>query len=182
MRDPESTPATAILRAEHEVILAAIELLEREASGAGRDELANGRARDALAAFFAKCVVGLHHGKEEAHLFPTLERHGVAHEHGPLGVLAAEHAEGRALLRRIRAGGAGAGDAMRRYARFLRAHIAKEETILFGLADLLLPAADQRAIAAAFGALERSGVTDPSQGLRPQLERLRAALARPGGE
>jgi hemerythrin-like domain-containing protein len=44
--------------------------------------------------FADKC----HHGKEEAHLFPLLERKGVPVRGCPIGILTVEHQRGRALV------------------------------------------------------------------------------------
>ncbi len=42
-----------------------------------------------------------HNRKEELHLFPRLERHGVSRETGPLAVMLAEHRAARELLDRL---------------------------------------------------------------------------------
>ncbi len=75
---------TAMLREEHEVILKALALLERVGQ---RLEVAEPADRDALAwlqGFFSTFADRCHHGKEEQHLFPALERHGIPREAGPL--------------------------------------------------------------------------------------------------
>ncbi len=169
--------ATGTLRHEHEVILRALALLE----GLGRD-LEAGRTVDpaalaALVDFFATFTDRCHHAKEEQHLFPALERRGVARRGGPVGVMLAEHAEGRALLEGLRAAEPGrAAPAIQRFVTLLRAHIDKENSILFALADQLLDDAEQGRLAAAFEALEQqAGGPGVHERLLAGLERLEAA-------
>jgi hemerythrin-like domain-containing protein len=86
--------------------------------------------------------VGAHFTLEERALFPILARHPELAA-GPLPVMEEEHASFRALLGRL-------GDALRHgtvasqvgvvesLIDLLRAHIAKEDTVLFALARLTL--------------------------------------------
>ncbi|MFQ5829455.1 MAG: hemerythrin domain-containing protein [Candidatus Methylomirabilia bacterium] len=168
-----ATTATAMLREEHEVILRALELLER----LGRD-LETGRAvdrnaREWLVDFFRTFADRCHHGKEEALLFPALERHGVPKEGGPVGVMLLEHEEGRALVRAIGEGDdAGVAAAIRKYVTLLRAHIEKENGVLFPMAEQVLPDEEQRLLVHAFEEAERTAV---GPGVH---ERFLAGLAR----
>jgi hemerythrin-like domain-containing protein len=151
--------ATAQLRHEHEVFLRALVVLE----GLGRG-LEAGRPvdRDALAwliEFFRTFTDRCHHGKEEQHLFPALERRGIPRDGGPIGVMLREHEHGRGLLRAMgQADGGVVAEAIRGYAALLRAHIDKENGILFPLAERILGAAEQRALASAFDAVEHQVV------------------------
>lgn len=152
----ETTAATAQLRHEHEVFLRALTLLERLGQG-----LRAGTAvdRDALAwliDFFRTFVDKCHHGKEEQHLFPALERHGVPRDGGPLGVMLLEHEHGRALLRAMSQGDDRAvAEAIRGYVTLLRAHIDKENGVLFPIAEQILDEEEQRVLAQAFDAVEQ---------------------------
>ena len=49
--------------------------------------------------FFRGFTDGCHHAKEEEKLFPALEQRGVPREGGPIGVMLAEHEQGRAYVR-----------------------------------------------------------------------------------
>ena len=51
--------------------------------------------------FFRNFTDGCHHAKEEKHLFPLLERRGMPRDRGPVGVMLAEHDEGRRLVSNI---------------------------------------------------------------------------------
>lgn len=152
-----ATSPTAILRDEHEVILRALALLERLGE---RLEAAQPVDRETLAwlrGFFSTFADRCHHGKEEQHLFPALERHGVPKEGGPLGVMLLEHEEGRALVRAM-VGGTDqqSGESIRKYTALLRAHIDKENGILFPLAEQVLPGQEQHEMARAFEEVERA--------------------------
>jgi len=168
----EATAATAQLRHEHEVFLRALALLERfgEALRAGTP-----LDRDALAwiiDFFRTFVDKCHHGKEEQHLFPALERHGVPRDGGPLGVMLLEHEHGRALLRAMSQGGDRAvAEAIGGYVTLLRAHIDKENGVLFPMSEQILNKEEQRVLVQAFDAVEQTVV---GPGIH---ERLLAKLA-----
>ncbi|HWP84957.1 MAG TPA: hemerythrin domain-containing protein [Terriglobia bacterium] len=174
-----ATP-TAVLREEHEVILRALAVLER----AGRD-LAQGRTvpkatLESLANFFRTFADRCHHAKEEAHLFPALVAHGIAQEGGPVGVMLNEHEEGRALVRVFAEGDpATAVSAIRRFVTLLREHIAKENDVLFPMADQVLPQQEQREMLAKFDQAETE-VAGPGvhERLIAELEQLEAATAK----
>lgn len=165
---------TGMLREEHEVILRALALLE----GLGQ-RLESGEPvdRDGLAwlrEFFSTFADRCHHGKEEQHLFPALERHGVPVEGGPLGVMLHEHEEGRALLRTMAQGNnRQTAGAIRGYATLLRAHIEKENGVLFPLAERVLPDEEQRGLVHAFEAVEQAvGGPGLHERLLSELSRL----------
>lgn len=102
-------------------------------------------AGDASYDAFADFLVGdvlQHFTVEEEALFPFLARH-LGTEGGPLAVMNAEHASFRERLRKLRAAVA-AGDANAQRActielvALLRAHIRKEDGVLFPMASRLL--------------------------------------------
>jgi hemerythrin-like domain-containing protein len=141
---------TQELIAEHNAVLVALQLLEKvETAITAKNEQAPehlGQLLDFLKGFVDRC----HHGKEEDVLFPELERRGVMREGGPIGVMLMEHDVGRGHVRtmsdgldRLRRGKADAVTAIRESARayrdLLRAHIHKENNILYPMADQLVP-------------------------------------------
>jgi hemerythrin-like domain-containing protein len=167
------TSPTQTLREDHRVILRALVLLE---VAAGRLEA--GRTLpagwwDALLAWLRAFADRNHHAKEEQYLFPALAQAGVPEAGGPIGVMLEEHAEGRALLDRM---AEGAWDkraaAARGYARLLRAHIDKENGVLFPLADALLDPPDQAQLMRGFEKVEAE------QGAAAFRERAEAAVDR----
>lgn len=162
-----------------EAILGALALLEHLAQGMRAGVPADRSALEWLIAFFKTFGDRCHHFKEEQHLFPALERRGVPRDGGPVGVMLAEHEEGRALLRAMRPeGGEETAEAIRAYARLLRAHIDKENGVLFPLADHVLAAEDQQRLLAAFDAVEAEAVgPDIHERLLADLVRLERAVA-----
>lgn len=168
-----SATPTGMLREEHEVILRALALLERfgQRLEAGKPVDRAGLAW--LREFFGTFADRCHHGKEEQHLFPALERHGIPRAGGPLGVMLHEHEEGRALLRAMAQGDdRRTAEAIARYAALLRAHIDKENGVLFPLAERVLPEEEQRGLAHAFEAVEEAVAGSGAH------ERILAELAR----
>jgi hemerythrin-like domain-containing protein len=101
--------------------------------------------------FADKC----HHGKEETHLFPALERKGVPMRGCPLGALIAEHQKGRGLVTELaectEAYITGSPLARESLVKSLQAltdlypnHIWKEEYLAFPMADKILSSEEKR--------------------------------------
>lgn len=161
--------ATGDLIAEHNAVLLALQILEKveEALGVGAaDALEH---LDQLIDFFGGFVDRCHHEKEEHVLFPELEKLGVRREGGPIGVMLAEHDAGRRHVRemsnglaRLRRGDRNAADGIREnasgYRDLLRAHINKENNVLFPMADRLLLDDDAAKIIERFEEIERDRV------------------------
>jgi hemerythrin-like domain-containing protein len=123
--------------------------------------------------FFRGFTDGCHHAKEEEKLFPALEQRGILREGGPIGVMLAEHERGRAYVRAMAeaAGRYSKGDKSaapvliqngRNYVELLRQHIAKEDRVLFPMADKVLSGAEQTQLFEAFETIERER-TDPGE-------------------
>lgn len=148
---PFDTP-TAVLRDEHRLILQVINVLESLLnSGAANGEY-DFDALERCTSFFRLFADACHHGKEEDLLFPELEAKGVPREGGPIGVMLEEHAQGRAFVSQMREeltkGRAGHAveldklvSAGRGYIDLLRNHIAKEDDVLFMMADRVVDGA-----------------------------------------
>ena len=108
----------------------------------------------------------IHHGKEEHYLFHVMTRHGLPPDGFPIGVLHAEHHQGRGYV-----GGmaealapASAGDArarrrlmrgMSRFTALLREHIPKEEMTLFTMSEVSLSAPEKAYLATVFDVVEQ---------------------------
>jgi hemerythrin-like domain-containing protein len=160
---------TQELIAEHDAVLVALQILDKvEAALEAKNEQALehlGQLLDFFKGFVDRC----HHGKEEDVLFPELERRGIKREGGPIGVMLMEHDAGRGHVRtisgeldRLRRGEAGALAAIRQsadaYRDLLRAHIHKENNILFPMADQLVPDDVAATLAEKFEEIERDRV------------------------
>jgi len=158
--------ATEILMDEHRVIERVLDALAVAA-----DRLARGDPIDATffldaAEFIRGFADGCHHHKEEGVLFPAMHAAGMPTHGGPIGVMLAEHEEARALTRALREGAQrmASGDraavaqvvnAAREYVRLLRAHIQKEDQILFPMADQAIPASQHARVEQEFDRVER---------------------------
>ncbi|MCI0665076.1 MAG: hemerythrin domain-containing protein [Acidobacteria bacterium] len=139
---------THLLRHEHRVIHQAMHALEgmclrMRAGGSVPDkELTN------MLDFIRIFADGFHHGKEERHLFPVLEKIGIKNEDGPLAFLRGEHKKERNLLSELtRAVGEYRRDPAARekfvsvalqFKDRLIGHMQKEDAILFRLAEEMM--------------------------------------------
>jgi hemerythrin-like domain-containing protein len=112
-----------------------------------------------LKVFADKC----HHGKEEDFLFPALEKVGIKNEDGPIGVMLAQHKQGRELIKQMQESIVNKiinrnvfVDAASSYVNLLRNHIEKEDTLLFPLSDTKLSASKQKELLKNFENLEKN--------------------------
>jgi hemerythrin-like domain-containing protein len=135
----------------------------------GRGEIVEPAHIDQLLEFFSVFVDTCHHGKEEALLFPALEAQGVSRQGGPIGVMLAEHVAGRGHIQDMRraladhsSGRKAAASDFVRHARsyigLLQEHIAKEDQVLFQIADQRLSAARKNELAKGFERIEEEKV------------------------
>ncbi len=181
--------ATEILMAEHRVIERVIGTLE---TGARRlqagPSMRPGFFLDA-ADFIRGFADGCHHRKEEGVLFKTMAESGMPVQGGPIAVMLAEHEQGRVYTRGMREAGqklaagdtAARGDVVRNalgYAALLRQHIAKEEGILFPLADQVIPAARHDGVLDGFEHVEHE---ETGEGVHEKYLALAEALGREVG-
>jgi hemerythrin-like domain-containing protein len=142
--------ATEILMEEHRVIERVLDSIEK-----GVEKIKNGQQIDPqffidVTEFVRGFADGCHHHKEEGVLFKSMESHGVPAAGGPIGVMLAEHEQGRQFIRGLRAATEkwAGGDQNAKaqviqnalgYTALLRMHIQKEDTILFPMADRAIP-------------------------------------------
>lgn len=156
---------TDILKHEHQAILLVITAAEKEIAFIETTGTMHARTVRETVDFLQNFVDRCHHGKEEKHLFPILNAHGMPWDSGPLSVMLREHEEGRAYVRAMAAEVAGEGDPaaeairvvrdrLSDYARLLRAHIDKENNALFSMADRMLTPAEQETLVEAFEKVE----------------------------
>lgn len=129
---------------EHEAILMALNILDRMAEQARQGALAKEDATHFIG-FLREFADKCHHGKEEGLLFPALIAAGLPEHGGPVSAMLHEHEQGRAFVAAMNAASSDALDApafakaATAYAEHLRAHIAKENNVLFPMAENLLP-------------------------------------------
>jgi len=177
------TPIEVLMR-EHTLILRVLAALERKLtsweSGAPPDRAYVEKTVEFLRGFADRC----HHGKEEDILFTTMvDELDFPRKAGPVAVLTAEHVTGRDFIRKIAEAVAGLGQdpaALRQaiengrgYIQLLRAHIEREDAVVFPMVEQFLDDADTARLAAKFEQFERD---DMAGGKRETLMRLLADL------
>lgn len=148
---------TGVLRQEHQRILQVMTVLETHLDRAGALDF---DTVEKCVRFFRLFADACHHGKEEDLLFPALEAQGMPRDSGPIAAMLDDHRMGRGLVGRMAASLDAArngdpaserqlADAGRGYIDLMRAHILKEDHVLFDMADDMVgPAACQRLCAA----------------------------------
>ena len=157
--------ATSVLRHEHEAILRMLDVADEVSRRVERGVPVAPEAFSGLVEFFRLFADKCHHGKEEDLLFPALEGKGLPREGGPVGVMLIEHDQGRAYMKEMAAVAEaivkGNADAVRRwvaaargYSDLLRAHIQKENNILFVMAERILSDDEQAELARGFERIE----------------------------
>jgi hemerythrin-like domain-containing protein len=176
--------ATQILMDEHRVIERVIASLEAASGGLAQGEpVRPGFFLDA-ADFIKGFADGCHHRKEEGVLFAAMETAGMPAKVGPIAVMLAEHEQGRAYTRgmrqaaeRLQAGDAAARPEVvrnaRGYAALLRQHIAKEDGVLFPMADQVIPLAAQEQVTEDFERVEHE---ETGEGIHEKYLALAEAL------
>lgn len=107
-----------------------------------------------------------HHAKEENLLFPMMINKGFSKEQGPVSVMLHDHTEGRsfvkAMIESILSYKEGKENAiavvyenMQGYIVLLRSHIAKENNVLFRMADKILSESEQQFLLNEFANIEK---------------------------
>ncbi len=178
---PMSDTATEILRAEHRLILEVTSVLERVLDSGDDDHDALGDC----VTFFRLFADACHHGKEEDLLFPALEQEGMPVDVGPIAVMLEDHRIGRQFVARMADAlpGAANGDAVaaaefaeagRGWIELIRQHIAKEDGILFEMADGMVVGPSCKDLCAAYDEVcARRFEGKPLEDLEALAEKLR---------
>ena len=135
--------ATEDLRNEHEAILHVFTILDRMLSSTTKSDAENLQFGNELVNFLKIFADKCHHGKEEDLLFKELENKGVPNEGGPIGAMLQEHKQGREYIALMNKSLESKDltnfkNAAIKYRDLLRNHIAKENNVLFMMADRLL--------------------------------------------
>lgn len=197
--------AIEILMGEHRLIEQVLGSLETYVVGVEQGLRPERAILADYAAFFRGFADACHHGKEEDILFQRMLERGMPRQTGPLAVMFHEHVLGRARVAALRELGAAEGplapvevqiavENATGFIELLRAHIQKEDGILYPMAERLLSGPELDALETAFEGFEKTmrgdGSLDRFHGLadalvarfRPDPERMaEAALASPCG-
>ncbi len=160
MPEPPPSPSRVLVD-EHATIEKVLDVLEKLTqqirSGGSFPRETLGRCVEFFRLFADAC----HHAKEEDLLFPVLEQRGIPRDGGPIGVMLYEHQLARELTRRMGEaleaydrGEEGATQALLKaaddYLMLLRAHIAKENTVLFPMGERFISPQDRQTLCQKF--------------------------------
>jgi hemerythrin-like domain-containing protein len=159
--------AIQILMDEHRLIEQVLGSLETFAFNLQNGADADRQTVQDFGGFFSGFADKRHHGKEEDRLFTKMNQYGFPKDYGPVAVMLAEHVEGRSHVGILLQIGAGNGplspserDAIIEHALayipLLRAHIIKEDNILYPMAVQAIPQAEMDAMLAEFKASEQT--------------------------
>lgn len=142
---------TGIMVVEHKLILRMINVLEKKCAEVGAGGFSDWDFFLEAVDFIRNYADRFHHGKEEEVLFKELVANGMPADNSPVGAMLITHEEGRGFVRGMEeatvAAKLGDPDAPGKvvengtaYARLLRNHIEIEDTVLYPLAERVLPA------------------------------------------
>jgi hemerythrin-like domain-containing protein len=180
--------AIEVLMNEHRLIEQVLGSLETFASEVEGGLAAERPVLSDYGAFFREFADACHHGKEEDILFQRMTERGFPRETGPVAVMLHEHEVGRGHVSALRQIGEGIGPVTAGEARvvldnagafipLLRAHILKEDRILYPMAVRLLTGPEMDAMETQFEALEARMRADGSHDrLHGLADRLMAAF------
>ncbi|RNC71341.1 MAG: cation-binding protein [Desulfuromonadales bacterium] len=176
---------TQALVEEHRLILRMLALLERNAARTAKGTYTNYRFYEEAVDFIRSYADRFHHAKEEDVLFEALVTNGMPRENSPVAAMLMEHDRGRAYVRAMEeaARSARAGDTAQNaviadnaqgYLTMLREHIDKEDTILYPLAERVIPETMRDAIIAGYGAADNRTPANFTETYRLLVERYEA--------
>ncbi len=142
--------ATDVLMQEHRTIEQVLDALEAFAGEVVRTRRTDKEELSRFVTFLREYADARHHAKEEGVLFRAMVENGFPAEGGPIPVMLHDHEQGRDLVRVLAAHAgqapawteedlASIAEAARGFALLLRAHIQKEDRILYPMADRHLP-------------------------------------------
>jgi hemerythrin-like domain-containing protein len=173
------------LKHEHRVIEQALRALDGICKRFASGERVPSEALSELLEFIRTFADAFHHGKEEQHFFPALERKGIVRRGGPLEMMEREHEIERRLVREL-------GQDVKAYAtarpgswqhfvqtstlfiELLTGHIQREDQVLFRIAEAILDEADNEYLSSAF----RNAETEIGSGVLENCEKTAAKLER----
>ena len=173
-----------VLELEHHVIQKIVGAMAVLAEGLGAGQEPPVETLRNIVEFMRTFADKCHHGKEETHLFPFLEKRGVPARGCPIGALIHEHEQGRTIVGQLAqateayaSGNVSARDSVTETLRGLMglypSHIWKEEYLLFPMSKKVLSAADQQQLLEKFEGVEVAIGRDVHQ----RLERIAEEIA-----
>src|SRR3989338_10205980 len=149
--------ATKQLKEEHKAVKQALKILEKICKKLDKGENVDPKHLDDLLNFLRTFVDKCHHSKEEDVLFPAMEKAGVPNEGGPIGMMLIEHDLGRGFIKGMVEGKDFVKNA-RDYIALLTDRSEEEEGILYMIADMHIPAEEQKKLLKEFDKIEEEKV------------------------
>jgi hemerythrin-like domain-containing protein len=159
--------ATQNLEDDHVFILELVEIMQKMAASSS----VNPEQVEEVVHIIRNFADGLHHAKEENLLFPLMVEKGFSTEAGPVAVMLSDHEQGRHYVKEmadgalaLKAGNSSATgwirEAMRGYADLLQAHIAKENNVLFRMADQIMSHSEESDLISRFVLIDKGNDAD----------------------
>ena len=144
------TNVTQVMSDEHQLILRMISLVEKNTALMETRQFRNWQFFLDAVDFIRNYADRFHHAKEEDVLFIALVKNGMPEKQSPIEAMLMEHDQGRAFVSALETAAekALAGELgqvpliaanAKSYAALLRGHIDKEDSILYPLAERVLP-------------------------------------------
>ncbi len=164
---------------DHDAILSSLSILDAMVGRLGNAGAPSAEDLKGFIGFLKEFADKCHHGKEEGILFPALTGAGMPSQGGPVAVMLSEHVEGRAFIKEMEQAVSGAVSgavevgaftrAAQGYAALLRAHIAKENDVLFPMAERFLASPELEKI---HGKFQQHEETVIGHGRHEELHRM----------
>jgi hemerythrin-like domain-containing protein len=161
---------TETLQKEHKICLSTLEAMEREIGRVEAGDLFDAETFARLIGFFRSYMDECHEPKEASLLFAKLAQRGLSRDEGILADLTREHAQ---LGRKLSSAEAELGAAtpggkaraaffadLRSYIGGMRAHMRKEDELLFPIVSQMLTQRDLEELARAFESVESQEIID----------------------
>jgi hemerythrin-like domain-containing protein len=142
---------TEDLRKEHESIKRMLTILEHVAERLEKGQEFNKQDIEKMIDFIMGFADKCHHGKEERVLFPAMVQYGSERERKLVDFALKDHAKGRKYVMAM------AEDFVenaRNYVKLLRQHISREDTLMWPIADRIIPEEEQDGIYEEFERIE----------------------------
>ena len=178
--------ATEALKHEHEAVKLMMRIMEAISARIRSGLKVQRQDLDNMTDFLRVLVDRCHHAKEEEILFPILEEAGIPKTGGPIGVMLAEHEQGREYTRNIsrnlinfeaadNSRAMELSNNMKAYIELLDEHILKENDVLFQMADKVLTEEVQEKLYDRFEELEEEVIgLGKHEELHKMLEKMSA--------
>lgn len=141
---------TSKLMEEHQLILRMIAVVEKNAALTEKGQFTDWQFYHDTIDFIRQFADRFHHAKEEDVLFEILVENGMPRQHSPVAAMIMEHEQSRVLVanleQAVKEAEAGNSASYTKissnalgYATLLRDHIAKEDGVLYPLAERIVP-------------------------------------------